>query len=70
MNTTTLILLLSPLIIIQVGLQIYALYDIYRRGGVREPLPTVVWVVVVLAFNLLGPIFYFVLGRKEEAVVE
>lgn len=65
MDTTTL-LMLSPLIAIQVGLQIYALYDIYKRGGAREPLPTIVWVVIVVVLNLLGPILYFFLGRKEE----
>jgi hypothetical protein len=55
---------LIPLIIIQIGLQIYTLYDIYKRGGAKGN--TVVWVVIVALGQLLGPILYFVFGRKEE----
>jgi len=66
MDDTTLILALIPLLVIQVGLQIFALYDIYQRRGARPPLPTWAWVIIVLAFNLFGPILYFVLGRKED----
>jgi hypothetical protein len=67
---TTLILALIPLMVLQIGLQIFALYDIYKRGGTREPLPPIVWVIIVLVFNLLGPIFYFALGRKEDEYVD
>lgn len=61
---TTTILALIPLVIIQITVQLYALYDIYRRGGARSNTP--VWVVVIVLFQLLGPIVYFALGRKED----
>lgn len=67
MDDSTLILALIPLIVIQVGLQIYALLDIYRRKTVREPLPAWAWAVIVLVGSMLGPIAYFVLGRSEDA---
>ncbi|NLF76626.1 MAG: hypothetical protein GX573_13095, partial [Chloroflexi bacterium] len=41
-------------------------YDIYQRQGARPPLPTWAWVIIVLVVNLVGPILYFVLGRKED----
>lgn len=67
MDTTTLILMLIPLIVIQVGLQIFALFDLYKHGGARPPLPTWAWVVIIIAGELLGPILYFIFGRKEDA---
>ncbi|MCZ7539069.1 MAG: PLD nuclease N-terminal domain-containing protein [Anaerolineae bacterium] len=67
MDDSTLILALIPLIVIQVGLQIYALLDIYRRKTVREPLPAWAWAVIVVLLSMLGPIAYFVLGRSEDA---
>ncbi len=66
MDDTTLILALIPLLLIQVGLALFALYDIYQRQGTRPPLPTWAWVIIVLVVNLVGPILYFVLGRKED----
>lgn len=66
MDDSTLILALIPLFLIQVGLQIYALVDIYRRKTLREPLPIWAWVIIVLAGSMLGPIAYFALGRSED----
>lgn len=66
MDDTTLILALIPLVLIQVGLALFALYDITQRKGARPPLPTWAWVVIVLVINLIGPILYFALGRKED----
>lgn len=63
MDNTT-IAALIPLIILQIGVQIYTLYDVYKHGGAKSN--TAIWVVVIVAFQLLGPIPYFVLGRKED----
>jgi hypothetical protein len=59
------IALLAPIIAIQLGLMIAALYDLERderrvRGGSK-----LVWVVVIVFVNVLGPILYFVAGREE-----
>ena len=63
MDTRTLILILAPLIVIQLALQIAALYDIYRHKGAKSN--TVVWVIVVLFLQIIGAAAYFLLGRKE-----
>ena len=57
--------LLVPIIVIQVGLMIAALIDLGRderrvRGGNK-----LVWALVIVFVNLLGPIVYFVAGREE-----
>jgi len=64
MDSTT-ILIIAPLVIIQLAIQLYALYDIYQHKGGREPLGWW-WVLVVLLASLLGSLIYFAVGRKEE----
>jgi hypothetical protein len=66
MDDKTLILLIIPLVLIQLGLMFTALYDIYQRKGVRPPLPVAVWVLIVILGEMLGPVLYFLFGRKEE----
>ena len=59
------IALLIPVVVIQLGLMIAALYDVEReerrvRGGSK-----LVWALVIVFVNVLGPIIYFVAGREE-----
>ncbi len=59
------IALLAPIVVIQLGLMIVALFDLERderrvRGGSK-----LVWALVIVFVNVLGPILYFVAGREE-----
>ena len=59
------IALLIPIVVIQLGLMIAALVDLERderrvRGGSK-----LVWAVVIVFVNILGPIMYFIAGREE-----
>lgn len=56
---------LIPLAIIQVGLAIAALIHVVRHPHYRFG-NMVVWIIVVLAFSIIGPVVYFALGRGEE----
>jgi hypothetical protein len=56
--------LLIPIILIQLGLMIAALVDLIRRAQTRGP--KWVWALVIVLVNYIGPIIYFVAGRKEE----
>jgi uncharacterized membrane protein YhaH (DUF805 family) len=55
---------LIPVLIIQLVLMISALVDLIRREHTRGP--KWVWVLVILFINYIGPIIYFVAGRKDE----
>ena len=55
---------LIPVVIIQLGLMIFALVDLLRREHTRGP--KWIWVLVIVFVNYIGPIIYFVFGRKEE----
>jgi len=57
--------ILIPLAIIQFGLMVGALvhictHDTYRMGN------RVLWIVLSVVLNMIGPILYFVLGRSDE----
>jgi hypothetical protein len=61
----TLIPILIPIFVIQIGLLIAALYDLTRptrgvKGGSK-----VVWALVIIFINLIGPILYFLVGRED-----
>ena len=56
--------LLIPIVLLQIGLQIYALVDLYRQQAVRGP--KWVWVIIIVLLEIFGPIVYFFAGRKEE----
>jgi hypothetical protein len=61
----TLVALLVPIIVIQLGLMIWALYDLTRserrvKGGSK-----VVWALIIIFINLIGPILYFLAGRED-----
>jgi len=55
---------LIPVLIIQLVLMISALVDLIRREHTRGP--KWVWALVILFINYIGPIIYFVAGRKDE----
>lgn len=55
--------LLIPIVLLELGLLVAALIDISKRERTRGP--KWVWVLVVIVFNLLGPIAYFIFGRNE-----
>ena len=55
--------LLIPIVLLELGLLVAALIDISKRERTRGP--KWVWILVVIFFNLLGPIAYFIFGRNE-----
>jgi uncharacterized membrane protein YhaH (DUF805 family) len=55
---------LIPVLILQLALMIAALVDLARREHTRGP--KWVWVLVIVLVNFIGPIIYFVIGRKDE----
>ena len=60
-----LILLIVPLVVVQLGLIAFALYDLVRRKRVKGGNKWL-WGIIIVVVNIIGPILYFVLGREEE----
>nr|WP_239256097.1 PLD nuclease N-terminal domain-containing protein [Listeria ilorinensis] len=57
------ILIVLPLLILYLLLLVTALIDLIRHWSDRRQ--PILWLVVILFINILGPILYFILGRKE-----
>jgi hypothetical protein len=62
---TRFIPLLIPVLLLQLVLMIVALWDLIKREHTRGP--KVLWVLVILFFNFIGPIIYLVVGRSDES---
>lgn len=63
MDQTTLILALLPIIIIQLALMIFALVDLIKNPNPYGP--KWMWGILIVVVNIIGPILYFVIGRKN-----
>jgi len=56
---------LIPLVVIQLGLMIAALVHIFRHKTYRVG-NRVLWVIVCLFINIIGPVLYFAIGKGDE----
>jgi len=57
--------LLIPLLVIQVGLMAAALIHIFRHKTYKVG-NRIVWVIVCIIVNVIGPILYFTIGKGDE----
>ena len=57
--------LLIPLLIIQLTLLIIAIVDLVKRERVTGD-NKIVWALVIIFINMIGPIIYLLVGRKEK----
>jgi hypothetical protein len=55
---------LIPVLIIQLVLIVIALIDLVKREHTHGP--KWLWAIIIILVNFIGPIVYFVVGRKEE----
>jgi len=66
MSNTQLLLLLTPVILIELGLIIYALRDLLRPERTVRGDSKLMWGILICFISLLGPILYLTVGRREE----
>lgn len=56
---------LIPVILIELALMLTALFHVLRHPSYRfgnKPM----WIVIVVLFQIIGPVVYFAFGRGEE----
>jgi hypothetical protein len=56
---------LIPLIVLQLVLMLVGLYDLTRPERRVKGDSKVVWALIIIFVNLLGPLMYFLFGREE-----
>jgi len=54
---------IAPLIGVQIILMIVALIDLRKIHATNGP--KILWVFIIVFINLLGPVAYFIAGRKQ-----
>jgi hypothetical protein len=54
---------LVPLLLLQLGLQIFSLVDLVRREKTKGP--KWLWAIIIIFGELIGSIVYLLLGREE-----
>lgn len=64
MDTGTAIALIVPLALIELGLKIIALVDVWRRKDIDSELRWG-WTIAIVLINILGWLGYFIFGRKR-----
>ncbi len=65
MEGWTMVAVIGPLVVIQLSLMIAALVDLARREAVRGG-SKLVWALVIVLINIIGPILYLLWGREGE----
>lgn len=59
------IVLIIPLVVIQLGLLIFALMDLVKRPKVRGD-NKLLWGILIVVVGIIGPLVYFIFGREED----
>jgi glucose uptake protein GlcU len=65
LSTGTILSLVLPLVALELILISIALVDLIRREPGRVNGSKVVWALIIVLIGTIGPICYFILGRKE-----
>ncbi len=65
LSTGAILSLVLPLAALELILIIVALIDLIRREPGRVNGSKVVWALIIVLIGTIGPICYFILGRKE-----
>ncbi|MEH7437047.1 PLD nuclease N-terminal domain-containing protein [Neobacillus drentensis] len=55
--------IIAPILIIQLILIVVAIIDLIRIDQTKGP--KWLWVIIILFVNIIGPILYFVIGRRN-----
>jgi len=65
-NTTQILLLALPVIVIELVLIIFALRDLLRPERRVRGDSKLMWGIIVVIFGFIGPVLYFLVGREAE----
>lgn len=66
MTETQVLLLVLPIVIVEIGLIVFALRDLLRPERRVRGESKLMWGLLIVFVGLLGPILYLTVGREEE----
>jgi len=65
MSNAQVLLLLTPVIVIEVGLIVFALRDLLRPERRVRGESKLMWGILIVVIGLFGPLLYLAVGREE-----
>ena len=65
MDISDLLPLLIPLVLLQVGLLVWALIDLTRPERRVRGDSKLVWALIIIFISFFGPLLYFIVGRED-----
>lgn len=65
MSEAQIVLLLSPVILVELGLLVVALRDLLRPERHVRGDSKLMWGIIIVIVGLLGPILYLTVGRED-----
>ena len=65
MDAATIALAVVPYLILQVGLMVYALYDLFQEDRRVRGDSKIIWALIIFFANVIGPLIYLFVGRDE-----
>ena len=70
MQVAQIALIVIPLVLIEVGLMLFAVYDLFQEDRSVRGNSKVVWALVIFFVNGIGPLIYLFAGRDESRGAE
>jgi Phospholipase_D-nuclease N-terminal len=63
--STSVVLILLPLVLIELGLVVFSLVDLFRPERRVVGNNKLVWALIIVLVGTIGPIVYLLAGRKQ-----
>jgi hypothetical protein len=65
MSQAQILLLLTPIIVLEVGLILFALHDLLKPERLVRGDSKLMWGILIVVIGLFGPLLYLTVGRRE-----
>jgi phospholipase D-like protein len=65
LSTTSLVLILLPIVLIELGLVVFSLVDLFRPERRVVGNNKLIWALIIVLVGTIGPIVYLMAGRKQ-----
>ena len=65
MDAATIALIIVPLVVLELGLMLYGLYDLFQEDRRVRGDSKIMWALIIAFFNVIGPLLYFFVGRDD-----
>ena len=63
--STSLVLILLPLVVIELGLVVFSLVDLFKHERRVVGDNKLVWALIIVLVGTIGPVVYLLAGRKQ-----